>query len=480
MTREKTLKHIPGPNVGNALSGYGFTIDLNTFHRTSANWSRKYGPVHKTRLFHEPVVVITGQTTLYEMLINKGVETGGRASYFRLQYVQKDTGILNTVTPDAKWRALRKISQKHLKQFGDGMSRLEQLIGSVGDDMLYEFRQTEGVPFDPKKTLRRTVLKSMSFLVTGQRADDDDPLLDLFASFETGLQYIVTLVTPAVRMYDVFPWLRFLRLKSWQSIQNAAESRQRLWERIKEVAMDHPENDSLAKLLLSHVTSDKGGGEGITTTDASVTCTSLILAGIATTVNTSYALINLLAHNPSIQEKVYQETCRVLPDGSLVTLQNKPQMPYTAATILEALRYVSTVALGVGHRCITDVELSGYFIPKDTRIFTNLWALHHDPDVWGDPERFRPERFLDDDGHLVPADHISRKNLIPFGAGTRVCVGESLALARLFIWIARLLQRFYITPTKGNDSNLTEVTNYIVQSQLLTSKPYRVQFSERM
>ncbi len=258
------------------------------------------------------------------------------------------------------------------------------------------------------------------------------------------------------------------------------EARQQLWKRIRQVAMDHPENDSLATLLLSHVSlSDSAGQGNLREEDASVTCCNLLVAGIATTTNTAYALINLLAHTPSVQEKIYQEACGVCPDGSLVSLQNKPQMPYTAATILETLRYVTTSTVGVGHRSITDVEISGYFIPNGTRIFTNLWGLHHDPDVWDNPESFQPERFLDDDGHLIPADHIYRRNLMPFGAGTRVCVGESLALARLFILITRLIQRFRITPAEGNNKKLTCVNNYYILSSLLASKRYEVQFVER-
>ena len=477
--RPKTLKHIPGPDSGHAVFGHARLIAPNTFHRTLTDWSKKYGPVYKIRLLHQSFIVITGQKALHEMLVKKGVETGGRNMNFRLSYVFQETGIVNNPTPDAKWRSLRKISQKHLKQFGDGMSRLEQLIASVGDEMLDKFFQTQGAPCDPYQTLLITVMKSMSFLLTGQRATDNDPIIDLFQKFSNLAEHILTLGNRSVRIYDLFPWLRFLGLKSWQSVEALRETRQQLWERIRQVAKDHPENDSLATLLLSHVSlGDSAGPSKLREGDASVTCTNLLFAGIATTTNTAYALINLLAHTPSVQETIYKEGCRVLPDGTLVTLQNKPQMHYTAATILEALRYVTTAPVGVGHRCITDVEISGHFIPKDTRIFTNLWGLHHDPDVWGDPERFRPERFLDNDGHLVPADHIYRKNLLPFGAGTRVCVGESLALARLFIWIARLIQRFRRTPAEGNNPTLTNVDNYVL-SALLTSKPYEVNFVER-
>ncbi len=477
--KKKSLKHIPGPDVGSLLLGHAPLVDFEALHRNLADWSRKYGPVYKLRLVHKQMVVVSGQEALHEMLVKKGIEAGGRPDSFRFKYITENTGIILN-SPDAKWKALRKITQKHLKQFGDGMARLEQLIASVGDDMLEDFRETGGAPCDPRQTLLNTVMKSISFLLTGQRAADDDPLLDMFKTLER-IQGYITLDRPVMVLYDSFPWLRFLRLKSWQPVEELAATMRGTWDMIKQAAAVDPENDCLANVMLSKVSSDDADSRdnSIHEVDAGMTCVGLVSAGISTTTSTSYALINLLAHNPSVQEKIYQETCKVLPDGSLVTLQSKPRMPYTTATILEALRYISTVPVGVPHRSITDVEISGILIPNDTLIFTNLWALHHNPDVWGDPERFRPERFLDDDGHLVPADHIYRKNLMPFGAGTRVCVGESLALTRLFIWIARLIQRFDITPAERNDRRITFCENYKLNGVLMESTPYHVHFSER-
>ncbi len=478
--KKSNLKHIPGPDVANFLLGHIPLVDFEATHRNLADWSRKYGPVYKLRLLHKHVVVVSGQEALHELLVKKGVQAGGRPDIFRVKYVTENSGVIANVIPDAKWKALRKISQRHLKQFGDGISRLEQLIVSVGDDMLEQFRGTEGVLCDPKQTVLATVMKSISFLLSGQRATDDDPLLNTCKRMEDQVRYL-TFNHPVMLIYDCFPWLRFLRLKSWQPIEDLVVTRDKLWKMLKQIATDRPENESLAKLMLSKVSSDDvdSPGDSLREIDANVICLNLTFAGTSTTTCTFYALINLLAHNPNVQEKIYQETCRVLPDGSLVTLQNKPTMPYTSATILEALRYISTVPLGVPHRSIADVEISGFLIPNDTLIFSNLWAIHHDPIVWGDPERFRPERFLDDDGHLVPADHIYRKNLMPFGAGTRVCVGESLAMARLFIWMARLIQTFVIAPAEGNDRIITFCENYIPNGAVLESKPYHVYFSER-
>ena len=80
----------------------------------------------------------------------------------------------------------------------------------------------------------------------------------------------------------------------------------------------------------------------------------------------------------------------------------------------------------------------GYELPKDTWVMVNLWALHHDPKEWNDPEMFKPERFLDEDGKMAPKPN----SYLPFSSGRRVCVGEALAKSELLLSLSLLCQRF--------------------------------------
>ena len=84
--------------------------------------------------------------------------------------------------------------------------------------------------------------------------------------------------------------------------------------------------------------------------------------------------------------------------------------------------------------------------PKGYRDMGESLGFHHDENLWDDPFKFKPERLMDADGDLVPADHPNRRNTMPFGAGHRICVGEVLALSRMFLITARILQNFTILP----------------------------------
>ncbi|XP_063042929.1 steroid 17-alpha-hydroxylase/17,20 lyase-like [Engraulis encrasicolus] len=88
--------------------------------------------------------------------------------------------------------------------------------------------------------------------------------------------------------------------------------------------------------------------------------------------------------------------------------------------------------------------IGGHPVAKGTRVLVNMWAIHHDPQQWEQPDTFRPDRFLDDSGQRVVPP-----SFLPFGAGPRVCVGESLARMELFLFMSRLLQRCQLSAPRG-------------------------------
>ena len=80
------------------------------------------------------------------------------------------------------------------------------------------------------------------------------------------------------------------------------------------------------------------------------------------------------------------------------------------------------------------------FSLSGTVFFYSIYSFHHDPKYWGDPEVFRPERFLSSDGNSI----LKKDQFIPFGFGKRVCMGESLARAELFIFYTMIIQSLKI------------------------------------
>lgn len=135
---------------------------------------------------------------------------------------------------------------------------------------------------------------------------------------------------------------------------------------------------------------------------------------------------------------------------------------------MEVLRCSSIVPVGVSHCCIEDTIISGYKIPKGTVVNANVYQIHHDPDVWGDPETFRPERFLNPDGSCMQR----HESFMPFSVGRRVCMGENLARDTLFLFTTTLLQNFHIRLPPGN-----EMPTIAPKLGQLTLQPQRFQVS---
>jgi len=76
----------------------------------------------------------------------------------------------------------------------------------------------------------------------------------------------------------------------------------------------------------------------------------------------------------------------------------------------------------------------------------NFLSTHLDPELWSEPSKFKPERFLDEEGKLLK----EIPNFFPFSMGKRVCLGENLARIELFIFFTTLVKKFKFSPPKKN------------------------------
>ena len=173
--------------------------------------------------------------------------------------------------------------------------------------------------------------------------------------------------------------------------------------------------------------------------------TNVLGGSIATTTSSAYSLLNILLHYRHIYQRLQQEVDQLIGSDRKPCIADRDQMPFTNAVILELLRYTSMVP-SFPHAAIEDTTLLGVSIPAGTTVLPLLGAVHHDEQFWGDPWVFRPERFLAEDGSLVPPDHPNRKHVVAFGAGPRVCIGEVFALKRLFIFTTSIIQAFDLQP----------------------------------
>lgn len=148
-------------------------------------------------------------------------------------------------------------------------------------------------------------------------------------------------------------------------------------------------------------------------------------------------MAELLRH-PSIMAKARAELAEVVGRGKEVQESDINRLPFLQAVVKEIFRLHPPAPLLLPHKAENDVELSGYTVPKHSKVLVNVWAISRDAGLWEDPEMFMPERFLDSE-----IDFRGRYfELIPFGSGRRMCPGLLLAHRMVHLMLASLINSF--------------------------------------
>ncbi|XP_075053322.1 cytochrome P450 3A29-like isoform X2 [Mixophyes fleayi] len=167
-----------------------------------------------------------------------------------------------------------------------------------------------------------------------------------------------------------------------------------------------------------------------------------ILAGYETTSTTLMFLSYHLATHPDVQTKLQEEIDTILPNKAPPTYDALMQMEYLDMVISENLR-LYPAAGRIERVCKKTTEINGVTIPAGVVTVIPAFVLHRDPDIWPDPEEFRPERFSKEN-----REEQDQYTFLPFGAGPRNCIGMRFALINMKSAITLLLQNFSLRPCK--------------------------------
>ena len=177
--------------------------------------------------------------------------------------------------------------------------------------------------------------------------------------------------------------------------------------------------------------------EGNTMTDKQIhdQVFTFIAAGHETARNTMSWTFYLLSQHPHVLEKLLAELHTVLQGRSL-SVDDLANLPYLDWVINESWR-VYPPAWTLIRRAVDAFDLDGYHFPAGTIAVLSQWVLHHLPDIWGDPDVFRPERWDPASGQQVPP-----LAFFPFGGGPLICIGMPFAELETRLLLATILQHY--------------------------------------
>jgi len=172
-----------------------------------------------------------------------------------------------------------------------------------------------------------------------------------------------------------------------------------------------------------------------------------------------------LARYPAVQEKVYEEvTSLIAPHGDF-TPDTFAKLDYLKACVKESMRLHP--AIRWERRLTQDVVLSGYKVPSGTIVMYSNYLSGRSEKLFKFPLEFRPERWLNDDlGKIHPFASI------PFGVGTRMCIGRRIAEAEIYLLTAKLVQRFVL---EYHEQPVKETVKF----HLMPDRPIKIKFIDR-
>uniref|UniRef100_A0A3Q2DF87 unspecific monooxygenase n=1 Tax=Cyprinodon variegatus TaxID=28743 RepID=A0A3Q2DF87_CYPVA len=164
--------------------------------------------------------------------------------------------------------------------------------------------------------------------------------------------------------------------------------------------------------------------------------TMLLFAGYETSATTLVFLAYTLARNPEVMKQLQQEIDLTFPNKGLVQYDSLMQMEYLSSVVDECLRLYPPAAR-IERMTKETVRIKGITIPKNMIVQVPVYALHRDPDLWPDPEEFKPDRFSKENKH-----NINPYAYLPFGMGPRNCLGKRFALVMIKLALVKVLQTY--------------------------------------
>lgn len=452
----KTYSRLPPGPPGWPILGNLFQLGNNP-HETMFHLATKYGPLMCLSLGMKTTVVVSSPAMAKEVLKTHDHIFAGRTVIQAVKTLSFDKSSLVWAQYGSHWRLLRRIS--HTELFS--VQKLEALQYLRRDQVFRTIQQIlqesmQGKSVNIADTMLNSAANLLGNMIFGK--DIFDHQSQAFRDFKDSAWEVAT-TAGAPNLADYFPFLRWLDPQGVARHMTFYLGRElgiiekfiagRLARKGKTKDGSHGPEDLLDALL--DMRSDEF-------TLADVKCYLMDIFGPgsdATAKTMEWAMAELIC-NPEKMKRVQAELDEVIGRNRRVDESDTDRLPYLRAVVKEVLRLHPAAPLLVPHRADSSCEIGGFVIPKHSEVIVNMWAIGRDPETWNEPSKFVPERFMD--GKMKSVDYQGQDfELIPFGAGRRMCVGQPLASRMIHLVVASLLHSFDWTLPKGTEQlDMTE------------------------
>jgi cytochrome P450 len=413
----------PGPSIPRPLLLGRFVMQPTSF---LVECERRYGEYFTLRLSDERTMVITSDPEAV-----KTVFTGDPGQML----AGKNNDILRPLLGDRS--VLLLDGAAHMRQrrlmlppfHGERMKAYGQTMRAVAERHIAAW--PHGTEFAAAPSMQAITLEIILRTVFGLEDPErieriGAPLRSLLDATASQPRLLALQVTSSENPRPRSPWGRFNRLVEAADRVVYEEIHAR---RAQAGAAGH---DDILSMLLEARDED---GQALTDLELRDELMTLLLAGHETTATALSWTLERLVRHPEVVGRLREER-----------RGGEDESPYLEATIKEALR-LRPVVTAVGRHLTAPLEVGGHLLPAGVSINPSIYLLHRRPDLYPEPEAFRPERFLED----PPGTY----QWIPFGGGVRRCLGASFALFEMKIVLQTALDRVTLVPRREADERVT-------------------------
>ncbi|XP_010425654.1 PREDICTED: cytochrome P450 81D11 [Camelina sativa] len=432
-TRRRKLNIPPSPTRPFPIIGHLHLLKLPLHRRfLSLSESLNNAKTFSLRLGTRLVYVVSSHSVAEECFTKNDVVLANRPQFIFQKHIGYNSTTMVGEAYGDSWRNLRRIgtieifSSLRLNSFiSVRKDEIRRLILCLSKNSKHEFVTVEMRPMFMSLTINNIIR-----MVAGKRYYGDGTEDDNEAKHVRQLIAEVVVSGGAGNAADYFPILRWVTSYEKRVKKLAGRVDEFLQSLVNEKRAEKVKGNTMIDHLLSLQETQP---DYYTDMIIKGIILVMILAGTDTSAGTLEWAMSTLLNHPEVLQKAKTEIDNQIGLDSLIEEQDIVKLPYLQNIVSETLRLYPVAPMLLPHLASEDCVLDGYDVPRGTIILVNAWAIHKDPKLWEEPEKFKPERF---------EKKGEDKKLMAFGIGRRACPGSGLAQRLVTLALGSLIQSF--------------------------------------